>query len=474
MNDFKIALLKSNKHIADDDAKLMATSYVRGCQIHYFRSVVRVARISSVIPTEESPRFVLLATELVNCEIGRFMEIVSDILERWPRTTKWLRWYLQEDRAKLIFKCHSLLGDKWSNTVGNTNAQEGTGKDIKFTATSTTLKLFDVVDHLYRYADNITADLDAVTSGHYVRYKRKKPQVKNKSKKQFNNDGRPPDTAVNLVEDIITSKTPYQLAYVANVGSQQTNNITTITRDDTSPVPRSYSFLKNTNSSCYCDAPLFILFNIFKIPYIKLIIKRLKLNRLEGVNVLINIFTMIKQKQYSKASKTMLQHVWKHPEGAQKDNWYSFVKFFHMFFDNKPSSTSTSTSVFGGCQNIMGITYLFHTSCPQCGYTNKMLYNSIFECHPNQLRQQDMTDGNITADIIINYRHHHSHELSTCPTCSSERYQWYSIVDVPLIFILNMEGIRTDTSSDITCTVYPPNKLSIDTVTGTISLNAWG
>ena len=188
----------------------------------------------------------------------------------------------------------------------------------------------------------------------------------------------------------------------------------------------------------------------------------------------MNIFTMIKQKQYSKASKTMLQHVWKHPEGAQKDNWYSFVKFFHIFFDNKPSSTSTSTSVFGRCQNIMGITYLFHTSCPQCGYTNKMLYNSIFECHPNQLRQQDMTDGNITADIIINYRHHHSHELSTCPTCSSERYQWYSIVDVPLIFILNMEGIRTDTSSDITCTVYPPNKLSIDTVTGTISLNAWG
>ena len=153
-----------------------------GGVIHYFKSVVRVARISSVVPTDDNTKFVVLATELVNCEIGRFMEIVSEILNKWPRTTKWLNWYLHKDRAKLIFKCHSLLGDKWSSTVGNTNAQEGTGKDIKFTATSTSLKLFDVVDHLYRYADNITADLDAVTAGNTLRYKRKKPQVNKKLK----------------------------------------------------------------------------------------------------------------------------------------------------------------------------------------------------------------------------------------------------------------------------------------------------
>ena len=64
---------------------------------------------------------------------------------------KWLFWYLSEDRAKLIFKCYSNLGPKWDSTVGNTNAQEGTGNDIKFTATSAKLTLFESVDHLFHY-----------------------------------------------------------------------------------------------------------------------------------------------------------------------------------------------------------------------------------------------------------------------------------------------------------------------------------
>lgn len=470
LHEFKLAILQANKDIMDADAKLMATSYVRGCQIHYFRSVVRVARIVSVIPSNESSNFVVLATELVNCDIGRFVNIVTEILSKWPKCNKWLNWYLQEDRAKLIFKCHSLLGDKWSNTVGNTNAQEGTGKDIKFTATSSKLKLFDVVDHLYRYAANITADIDAVTTGSEVRYKRKKPQSSKKSKKVFVNDGRPPDTAAHLTDDtdIITSKTPYQLAYRANVLSQQSSDA------PSSSYPSKYSFLKNNHSSCYCDSPLFILYNIFMIPYVKLIVTKLKLHQLESFNVLLDVIDMIKQKKYSKASHTMLQYVWSHPEGGQKDSWYSFVKFFIVFFDNKLRKNDKKTLTYGGCQNILGITYLVHTYCPNCGYNNKMVYNSIFECHSNQLRQQDMVSGDITADTIINYRHHHSHEVSSCTSCLSERYQWYTIVDVPLIFVLNMEGIRTDKSEDITCTVCPPDILSVDTVTGTKHYSAWG
>lgn len=54
LHEFKTAVLKVNKDIVDADAKIMATSYGRGCQIHYFRSVVRVARITSVIPPDES------------------------------------------------------------------------------------------------------------------------------------------------------------------------------------------------------------------------------------------------------------------------------------------------------------------------------------------------------------------------------------------------------------------------------------
>ena len=110
-----------------------------------------------------------------------------------------------------------MLGDKWNTTVGNTNAQEGTGRDIKFTAIATKLSMFEVVDHLHRYARIIEHDIGKLITGSKIRYKRKKvfsyPQ-----KKKTLNDGRPPDTTVHLLpKEQLTSQTPYKLAYIANI-----------------------------------------------------------------------------------------------------------------------------------------------------------------------------------------------------------------------------------------------------------------
>src|SRR4051794_23103068 len=107
-----------------------------------------------------------------------------------------------------------------------------------------------------------------------------------------------------------------------------------------------YSFLRNMNSSCYCDSPLFILYNIFMIPYVQHIIKKLMLHKLESFRVLLDVIGYIKQKKYSKASRTMLQYVWQHPEGAHKNSWYSFIKFFSIFFDNKPQKNDKTTSTY--------------------------------------------------------------------------------------------------------------------------------
>ena len=46
MYEFSAALKIANPTVSDQDAETITRSYVRGCQIHYFRSVTRVARIS--------------------------------------------------------------------------------------------------------------------------------------------------------------------------------------------------------------------------------------------------------------------------------------------------------------------------------------------------------------------------------------------------------------------------------------------
>ena len=50
LREFKQSIKESNDDVDDDEAKSLAESYIRGCQIHYFRSVVRVARIQSAVP----------------------------------------------------------------------------------------------------------------------------------------------------------------------------------------------------------------------------------------------------------------------------------------------------------------------------------------------------------------------------------------------------------------------------------------
>ena len=69
LHEFKDAIMRNNPAVANNDAHHLARSYIRGCQIHYFRSVVRVARIQSVVPVNLTQLFVQLTTEMVNCDL---------------------------------------------------------------------------------------------------------------------------------------------------------------------------------------------------------------------------------------------------------------------------------------------------------------------------------------------------------------------------------------------------------------------
>ena len=147
----------------------------------------------------------------------------------------------------------------------------------------------------------------------------------------------------------------------------------------------------------------------------------------------------------------------------------SYTKFIHVFLDNHPSLDVSDTMY----RNLMGITYLQNSWC-SCGVnTNKVIYNSTYECTPQQITSLDMRNASdpIDLEILLNYRHYHSHDVSQCPKCSHERKQWYSIVDIPMIFICNFEAIRTSDNSPL---VVPPLDLTVECVHGRIKLKAIG
>lgn len=434
LHEFKEAVLLNNPMIENMDPHKLAQSYIRGCQIHYFRSAVRVARIQSVVPPSKTELFIQLTTELVNCDLQRFVLVMKQLKNEYPLATKWLNWYLHEDRARLIFKSYTLLGDKWNCTVGNTNAQEGTGKDIKYTAVKTSLPLFEVIDHLHRYVQTIHQDMETVISGGKIRYKRKQLQKKRKRNFVHNNDGRPPDTSIQLVpEGLLTSSTAYKMARKANL--QSSDSI--LRNDPTSKI----DFLKNKHACCYASSVLFILFQI-KIYYlINSVTEAWKIDTPSSIQQLLSILVKCQEHKLEEARKMLLSYIWNHPDGAPKNKHMSFTKFITVYLEPTSSSSSHLSELF--YRNLIGISYIQHTKCA-CGInSNKVVYNTLYEITIHQLNSLDDTMEGTDLETIINYRHHHSHDISICPKCSNERQQWYTIVNIPNILIINFEGIRS-------------------------------
>ena len=480
LHEFAAAVIKANHDLKPELAPAMAQSYIRGCQIHYFRSAVRVARIS---------QFIHLTTELVNADISRFVNIIHEIKSTFPLTEKWLNWYLHEDRARLIFKAFSSLADKWNSTVGNTNAQEGTGRDIKYTAVRTKLSLFDAIDHLHRYIINIHSDITSATEGAQLRYSRSKKHRSRKNKTTFVNDGRPPDTTQQLHHSNVSSATtPYRMAYNANIQQQKQVQLnhsqpSPVDHDldgnsDTSALPANSSallctqFIKNKNSSCYASSVLFLLYQLRNLDVFKAFVQHVSTLLPSNLTCLMTLIDRCNEQKFVEAREKMMKYIWDHPDGANKNKFESFAKFFHVFLVQNPNDThnQSTSNIY---HNFNGITYLYHTNCT-CGInTNKALYNTMYECCVQHVQSMDVKPP-VSVEELINFRHLHSHEISLCPNCKSERMHWFSIVSVPFILVVNMEDVRSSNDENTKNSIIPLKNITIQSIQGEIHMRAVG
>ena len=80
----------------------------------------------------------------------------------------------------------------------------------------------------------------------------------------------------------------------------------------------------------------------------------------------------------------------------------------------------------------------------------------------------------VSVGELISYRHLHSHDISQCPTCKSERMHWFSIVSIPLMMVANLEDIRKSKEDWEKASIIPTPELNIYSVQGNITLKAVG
>ena len=105
--------------------------FYRFCLVHFKRSLARVANINDLVPMEKVTDFKERVLGLLDIPIGccdRFHEMVETLMEDFPRTKKWMNWYLQKDRCKILFPALKQMTDqdlkRWDLLLDNTNPEE--------------------------------------------------------------------------------------------------------------------------------------------------------------------------------------------------------------------------------------------------------------------------------------------------------------------------------------------------------------
>lgn len=204
----------------------------RLCDVHYKRSVQRIANISRIVHPERANEFRQLALSLISADhtFDSFMAECMQISSRFPAAKGWLCWYLQAGRVEQCFPACKSLSDsqmtKFKKIKPDTNAQEGLGGFMQALTGYKKLTLRGAIEHLVTFVLGYERKRQYVLQGHDIRYGKKRPSRAVKKKGEEPKHGyRPPDSARELVTSGFSAQPPTLAKYDSSVGVPQMTNL---------------------------------------------------------------------------------------------------------------------------------------------------------------------------------------------------------------------------------------------------------
>lgn len=109
-----------------DELRKTAESEYRGCRIHYTRGVLRVAKISRIIPPSHRKDFERDALGLVNLsDSDAFIEACEDLIMEYPGIESWIKWWMAPEHAQMLFTSQLAMDPALADRLpDSTNAEE--------------------------------------------------------------------------------------------------------------------------------------------------------------------------------------------------------------------------------------------------------------------------------------------------------------------------------------------------------------
>jgi hypothetical protein len=109
-----------------DELRLQAQSLLKGCRYHFDKSVTRVSRISSCVPSSTIDLFVDMCRQLCTTENAALYERLVELMgDNWPMLKPWMDWWFAPDHAMMIFPSQRKMDKTLASKLpGTTNAEE--------------------------------------------------------------------------------------------------------------------------------------------------------------------------------------------------------------------------------------------------------------------------------------------------------------------------------------------------------------
>ncbi|KAH7907178.1 hypothetical protein BJ138DRAFT_1014934 [Hygrophoropsis aurantiaca] len=201
---------------SDDRLRQAAASLIKGCQQHFRSQVTRVSKISGAVPPHLKEHFQDRTMSLLEApNVTEFNHTVDALLQDFPQIETWLRWWLRESHASMLFPpFRAMREDIWQSIPNTTNAEESMHWKIYravgsgYTLMAGMLYLLVFASHYDELAAAKSGEYQYIRYGQAERWKlvkadigRTKPQraPEVQAKRAKMNDGRPPDTSRQLL-----------------------------------------------------------------------------------------------------------------------------------------------------------------------------------------------------------------------------------------------------------------------------------
>ena len=186
---FRLALEKVFEGMPDDAAVERVFTF---CTIHFDRSECRIRRNHAAVPRQRQDEFKFMVRRLKDpMERAVFDELVAEIKREFPKTKKWLNWYLHKDRAKFIFP--AMAREDFNSDCRNTNAEESMGRTIQMACEHENPSILQTYFLCYQLAAKHDMEYSCACQGLPITFGAPR------QKRAYHNDGKAPEKTDELL-----------------------------------------------------------------------------------------------------------------------------------------------------------------------------------------------------------------------------------------------------------------------------------